>query len=284
MAKAFSVLSWNVEHFGATAKGARKPRKPVKPIIDLIAKQKADVIAIYEVVGKEVFQSVSQALPNYQFHITEGPQTQEILIGVKQGLSAFFTQKTEFKSGNSSLRPGALLTITKDGASYPLLFLHLKSLTTPRGFGLRDDMIQRSLDFKKTLDKALAEIDSSDNPANFIAMGDLNTMGMNLSYSKKDISGIEEIERLDQRMKPKSISMRRLSKSADATWWPGSNSSYSPSNLDHVLAASHLKFKNFSGAEVDVRGWTEAATDTDKDKWAEKFSDHALLYFEVQKV
>ena len=33
MAKAFSVLSWNVKHFGATNKKKNKPKKPIKPII-----------------------------------------------------------------------------------------------------------------------------------------------------------------------------------------------------------------------------------------------------------
>jgi hypothetical protein len=48
MAKAFSVLSWNVEHFGA--KGTRrKPAKPIPPpFVNYLASHNADVIAVYE--------------------------------------------------------------------------------------------------------------------------------------------------------------------------------------------------------------------------------------------
>jgi hypothetical protein len=118
-------------------------------------------------------------MPGYQFHITEGPQSQEILVGVKKSISCFFTQKTTFKSGAFMLRPGALLTITKNGVNYPLLFLHLKSLTDPKGFGLRDDMTGRAIKFKKILDKTHKRSGLSGK-SNFIFMGDLNTMGMNL--------------------------------------------------------------------------------------------------------
>lgn len=60
MAKAFSVASWNVEHFGALRANG-DPQKPIKPIIDFIAAQKADVIAIYEVRSSLVFQPMVDA-------------------------------------------------------------------------------------------------------------------------------------------------------------------------------------------------------------------------------
>jgi len=47
MAKAFSIASWNVEHFGATNKDHDKPKKPVGPIIDFLRGQAADVLAVY---------------------------------------------------------------------------------------------------------------------------------------------------------------------------------------------------------------------------------------------
>lgn len=131
MAKAFSVLSWNVEHFGAKGT-SRKPAKKLPPIIDYLSSHNADFVAVYEVVGGLVFNHVIENMPNYHWHITEGPQAQEILIGVKRQLTSFFTQKIEFKSGVSLLRPGALLTINHDQQNYSLLFLHLKSLTNPR--------------------------------------------------------------------------------------------------------------------------------------------------------
>jgi len=277
MAKAFSVLSWNVEHFGAKDKKKKKPKKPIKPIIQLIADQKADIVAIYEVVGSVVFDTIVTEMPGYQFHITEGPQSQEILVGVKKEYTSFFTQKLEFKSGQQTLRPGALLTLKIDYQKYPLLFLHLKSLTVPKGFGLRDDMTERALKFRKTLDKAA----EGTGKANFIFLGDLNTMGMNLTYSNKDVSADEEIERLKKRVGVKSMAV--LEKAHELTYWPGSSSSYNPGNLDHVVAADHVQFKSFGGKPVDVRGWPQETTDAKKDAWAKKFSDHAMLYFEVQR-
>jgi len=283
MAKAFSVLSWNVEHFGKTAKNSSSPNKPIKPILEFVKAQNADVIAIYEVVGRLVFSELKKHVPGYSWHITEGPQTQEILVGVKKSISCFFTQKVTFKSGSPALRPGALLTLEIDGEDYPLLFLHLKSASDPKGFGLRDDMTDRAIKLRKALDKQNLANGGSGR-ANFVFLGDLNTMGMNLTYSPKDVTADEEIARLKKRMGTSSVSMEVLEKSVEQTWWPGSGSSYPIGNLDHVVAASHLQFKQFSGKPVDVRGWTDKTTDTQRDDWTDKFSDHALLYFEVQKV
>ncbi|MBC8354264.1 MAG: endonuclease/exonuclease/phosphatase family protein [Planctomycetes bacterium] len=283
MAKAFSVASWNVEHFGALrANGS--PQKPIQPIVDFIAAQKADVVAIYEVRSSLVFQPMVDKMPGYQFHITEGPQAQEILIGIKKGFSGFVTQKLTFKAGQAALRPGVLVTLTIGGKYYPLVFLHLKSMTDPKGFGLRDDMLQRALNFRKVLNKA------GGGNANYIFLGDLNTMGMNLTYSNKDVTATEEITRLKKRAGTSSIKMKVLDKpipaglNHQATYWPGSSSSLQPGNLDHVVAADHLKFKQFGGVSVKLRGWPEEPTSVKRDAWAKSFSDHALLYFEVQKV
>jgi hypothetical protein len=276
MAKAFSVLSWNVEHFGAAAANM-PPTKPVGPIIDLIVAQDADVVGIYEVEGSTVFQQVTAKMPDYSFFITEGPQTQEILVGVRKTLSAFVTQRVEFRSGVTVLRPGALVTITLNQVQYCLLFLHLKSLTDPRGFGLRDDQTERALKFRTVLDNAAA-----DGQANYIFLGDLNTMGITLTFSPKDLSGPEEIARLEARCPSRKLTV--LGKSEPTTFWPGSTSSLPPSNLDHVVASDHLTFKNLDGAAVSVRGWPQEPTDAKKDAWTEKFSDHAMLFFEVQKV
>jgi hypothetical protein len=278
MAKAFSVASWNVEHFGAMNKSKTKPKKAVAPIIQYLAQQNADVVAVYEVVGSIVYETIVSVMPDYQFHITEGPQTQEILVGVKRTFSSFFTQRLDFKSGVSVLRPGALLTVQVDGKAYPLLFLHLKSLTEPRGFGLRDDQTERALKLRKVLDGA----SGGGGQANYIFLGDLNTMGMNLTFSTKDVSADEEVQRLQKRVK--SRKMQVLAKSFSETFWPGSKSSYAPGNLDHVVAADHLQFKAFGSAHIDIRGWPQETTPEKRDAWTRKYSDHALMYFEVQKV
>ena len=108
-------------------------------------------------------------------------------------------------------------------------------------------------------------------------------MGMNITHSNKDFSGEEEIERLKKRLSVKSVQMKILSKTTEGTFWPGSNSTYSISNLDHIVAASHLEFKKFSGKDVKVTGWVDEETSHKKDLWSAKYSDHAILYFEVQE-
>lgn len=277
MAKAFSVASWNVEHFGAVNSKTQKPIRPIQPIIDLLAAQKADIVALYEVRSEHVYRPILNTMTDYQFHITEGEQMQEILVGVKKKLSAIITQKIEFKSGQTSLRPGVLVTPLVDGRYYPLLFLHLKSLTDAKGFGLRDDMLRRALKFRTTLNKI-----APDKRANYIFVGDLNTMGLDYPYTQHDITAADELKELDRRARYKK--MRRPLKSHDLTWWNGSDSYKPGSNLDHVIAAEHLRFKHLNGAEVAVRGWMDLAGEADQKAWIEKYSDHGLLYFEVQKV
>lgn len=268
MSKAFSLVSWNVEHFKNVA-------SRVERVIDFLVDQKPDVFGLYEVEGSEVFETISHKMPGYSCHITEGPEVQEILVGVKKNLTAFFTQKLEFKSGNSYLRPGALLTVTVDNAHYPVLFLHTKSGDDPKGLGLRDDMMVRACDFRKVLDKA-----SPNDRANYMFIGDLNTMGMEYTYVRKhDIGADAELTKLKK--KAQSRKMRPLAKSHPHTWSNGTGSSIPDSDLDHVVAADHLEFRTFAGAEVDVRGWTTA---DDKDAWINSFSDHSLLYLEVQRV
>lgn len=274
MAKAFSIASWNVEHF-------KDDPSRIGRVVSFLAAQNPDVVALYEVEGKEVFASMTAQFPGYTFQITEGEQTQEILVGVRSSLTAFLTQKLEFKSGTTAMRPGLLATITVAGKSYCVLFLHLASSNEPRGFGLRDDMAVRAIKFRKTLDRA------AGGKAHYLFLGDLNTMGLNYPY-QKDIDVATELKKWDARA-AQYYAMRRLAKTHDATWSNGSGSSIPDSNLDHVYAANHLKFKLFlrpdgAKAEVDVRGWTNQPTAAAKDKWIKDFSDHSLLYLEVERV
>jgi exonuclease III len=270
MPKAFSCLSWNVEHF-------KNANSRVEDVVTLIASTAPDVFALYEVEGKEVFAELSTRMPGYQFHITEGPQVQEILIGVRGGVSAFFTQKVEFKAGATHMRPGALLTLTVDGEVYPILFLHLASGPDPRGWGLRDDMLERALDFRKVLQKSA----KPDHKVNYLFLGDLNTMGLKYYLKKYDLPATVELDKADRHAKRRN--MRRLTKNAPHTWSNGSSSSYPDSDLDHVIAADHLVFTSFSGEDVDVLGWAKQATPAMKDDWILRYSDHCPLYFEVQK-
>ncbi len=270
MAKAFTVASWNVEHF------KNNPER-IDLIINFLKEQKPDVFALYEVESSDVYTTLVSKMPDYHFHITEGPQTQEILAGAKKTLTSFFTQKVEFKSGNTYLRPGALLTVRQGRKDYPILFLHTKSSSKPIGLGLRDDMFDRAFKFKKYLDKI--SITANHGASNFIFLGDLNTMGMKYPF-KREIIVDYELQKLDKGSK--SVKMVRLKKNQPFTWWNGPGS-YPPANLDHVIASDHLKFKYFNGAEIDVRGWPKKNTDQEKTDWINKYSDHGLLFFQIEK-
>ena len=73
MAKAFSVASWNVEHFRSQGVSSR-----VDDVVEFLAEQRPDVFALYEVEGREVFDALTTLMPEYTFHITEGQQVQQI--------------------------------------------------------------------------------------------------------------------------------------------------------------------------------------------------------------
>lgn len=91
-----------------------------------------------------------------------------------------------------------------------------------------------------------------------------------------------EIEVLEKRMR--SRDMRMASKSHPNSYWPGSSSSIDPSPLDHVFVADHMTLKQTAGKEVEVKGWAELNTDSERDEWAKKWSDHAPLVFTVTGV
>ena len=270
MAKAFSLVSWNVEHF--KGKPARTER-----VVSFLNEQNPDVFALLEVEGKDVFNTLVAKMPNYQFHITEGPQVQEVLVGVRRGFTAFFTQKVEFKTGNTFLRPGALLTLTLDGEHYSVLFLHTKSSAAPIGLGIRDDQFRRAFKLKKTvLDKAAG----GAGKAHFLFLGDLNTMGMDYPFDK-DIDAETELQKLDR--DAGKVKMRRLTKNRPHTWWNGPKSRYKPADLDHVVASMHLQFKQVGGADIDVRGWPKLSTPGQQGSWIKDFSDHGLLFLTLEK-
>ncbi len=279
MSKAYSLLSWNVEHFRMNS--TRDAEERLQRIIATIRQEDPDVFALYEVEGKEVFADLVTSFPGYSFHITEGEQVQEILVGVRGKITAFFTQKLEFKSGQQTLRPGALLTLTIDSVYYPILFLHLKSFDDPRSFGLRDDMISRAIKFSKEL-----RVDGQN--ANYLFIGDLNTMGFDY-YFDRDIPVELELKKSDIYAK-RYYDMIRLEKTYPNSWWNGSRSSYAEGPLDHCYAAEHLKFRMFPNQDrdgkspVSVKGWAEKSSVEEKDRWIRDYSDHCYLYLEVQKV
>ena len=277
MASALKVASWNVKHFRG---------EPIRfnRVVAFLAEQNPDVFAIYEVTGSSVYRLIRNNMPGYSISITEGEQSQEILVGAKKNLEPFFTQRPDFRSGVDALRPGALVTVTAGGAEYSLLFLHNKSGTAPRDLGLRDDMIRKALKLRGALDKAAV----GNKPANYVFVGDLNTMGMKYRYLRsQDIDAGEEIEKLAKFAKGRK--MRLLTKDAANTWF-GSGTTYPPADLDQVIAAKHLQFKSFPAvdpegnafnAAVSVLGWPKLSGQQ-RSAWIRSHSDHGMLYFEIQ--
>jgi exonuclease III len=270
MTKAFSVVSWNVKHF-------KSSQVQIDRIISFLKKQDADVFALYELYGKDVFGEIVKQLPGYTFHITEGKRAQEILLGVRHSLDAFITQKLEFSSGTTNVCPGLLATIIHNGSLYPLLFINIDSTPTVQGIGLRYEMMQHAFKYRKNLDKlAWAQ---GDAKVNYIFLGDLEIMGMQHPFNKS-IEPETELRKWDDE-ECKTYGMRRLKKSHELTYRSCDGSV--EGNYDHVYAAEHLKFTMFGDSEVDVRGWTSEPEEK-QEEWRDKYSPHSLLYFEVHKV
>ena len=137
-------------------------------------------------------------------------------------------------------------------------------------------MFKNAASLKRTLDKT-----PFANPtAKLVVLGDLNTMGLKAPYNDiSDITIDQEILFLEKRFK--RVSLDRLQKTHEDSWWNGSEN-YEPSKLDHVFADESLHFKDFgNGAKVKVIGWPELATRQEQLQWIDEFSDHALLYGEV---
>ncbi len=266
MTRLYSFASWNVEHFkNAQARADR--------IAGYVSQQDPDVFAIYEVESKAVFSHFTTAMPSHHFFITESLGGMDILIGIRNSMTAFVSQRERLRSRIPTLRPGVLVTLkASDNSFHSLLFIHIKSSDAPHSFGLRDDMVGHILNLKKALDKA------AGGSANFVAIGDFNTMGMNLTYSPHDVDAAEELERFRKRFEVRD--MQLLDKDQSVSWW-GGGTTYPPSNLDHAFASDGLKFAPFGAAKLSVRGWPEFTTQAEQLDWIEKYSDHAMLYGEV---
>ena len=267
MGKSFSVASWNVKHFKSTR--ARADRA-----IGYLKKQDPDIFALYEVQGKDVFSELVDQFEGYSFHITEGKRSQEVLLGVRNSLDAFVTQKLEYTSGSTTVCPGLLATIIFQDSLYPMLFMNIDSSPTAQGLGQRHEMMQRAFKYRERLDKLAWE--KGDAKVNYIFLGDLEIMGMKHPY-EKGIDPETELRKWDDEDCHK-YNMRRLTKNHDLTYMSCDGSQ--KGDYDQVYAAEHLKFTKFGDSEVDVRGWVTEPEDKQKE-WREKYSVHSLLYFEI---
>ena len=273
----FTFLSWNVEHFD------QKPGR-VKQVAEAIKSahpggKPIDVMGIMEVKHIDVMKLMLNEFPGYDFYLTDGPQVQEILVGVRRGVfeQKIFTQKREFKAGSESLRPGALMAVREKNAPHwtQLLFLHTDSGTTAADFGNRFDMFAKIAKMRAALAK---QADQSDR---LIALGDLNTMGLNYPRrSKIRINGAEEIAELAS-----FTGLDLATKDAPATW-RDSNNRIKDSDLDHVLHSPGLKLAQL-GARSDgqptaihTAGWPKLGG-ARQAQFVSTVSDHAILVGET---
>jgi exonuclease III len=271
-------LSWNVEHF--------KMNK-TQQIADLIKSYNPDVFGIYEVEAKEIYSFMLSYFPDYSIFITEGQESQEILIACSNRMQTIkFQQKREFQSGNLSLRPGAFLTFKYPNRDlYNFLFLHTDSGSGPVDFGNRTEMFEHAYNLKRKLD-----FDNPGQPVNFIMLGDLNTMGLEyprpyktdeiaqtqtelayLDFYAKRASGTTKSEKL-------SPKLRRLIKPIGTLY----SKTYGIADLDHIIVSDHLNFTKFGNDEVKLDGWIKYKDNpVELKKFTDQVSDHCLLYSEL---
>lgn len=106
-------------------------------------------------------------------------------------------------------------------------------------------------------------------------------MGMDITY-EDDITGPDEVDRLKKMATGRG--MKLLTKDRQNTFYNGSGSSLPASNLDHVVATKNMEFKALNGADMTILGWPQIENDVPaQDDWIANYSDHGVLYFEVQK-
>ena len=278
------VLSWNVEHFKADKQ---------KEIAEIIKSYDPDVFGIYEVESNSVYDFMKTNFPKYSVFITDGQQSQEILVACRNKYESIkFQQKKEFRTGNPSLRPGAFLTFAYPGKKqYNFLFLHTDSGTTAVDFGNRTEMFEHAYNLKRKLDY------DNGTKVNFIMLGDLNTMGLEYPRPYKSDTLVEtpqELEYLDfhsgktsgsQKHKKLKPDVRRLSKPAGTHY----SKTYGISDLDHIIVSKDMKFtehENYNETgkyEIKLDGWRQFLGDETKLKqYADEISDHCLLYCEIK--
>lgn len=284
MSEIIKILSWNVEHFKSETKALR--------VAEIIRLYNPDIFGLYEVEHARIYQFMMEHFPNHTLFITEGQQSQEILVACNNRFEGIkFNQKKEFSTGNPSLRPGAFLTFRYPGKDiYAFLFLHTDSGTTAVDFGNRTEMFGHLFNLKRQLDKV------EGKATNFIALGDFNTMGLKYPRQVKsnliaktltelDYIKIESNKKGEGKYEGLIPDLRLLTKPAGTHF----GKSTGISDLDHILCSSHLKFKlqsNYSTtkkSEIRLDGWRQfSGNKPSLEKFADEVSDHCLMYCELK--
>lgn len=270
MARLFSFASWNIEHFAG-----RQER--FDRVVDVLTENgPPDVFGIFEVQSSTaVFNEFTTRMPSHQFFITVTPQSPiDTLVGVSREFSAYYEQRNELTAGMPTLRPGALVTLKINDQNYTLLFVHLKAMDKPVAWGLRDDMVYHIRNLKSRLDQV------AEGRANFIALGDYNAVGLNVTFADNDMTDTEEIARYERVLGVRNL--RLVPKDRNQTLWNGPGAGDPPADADHVFASEHLDIRPAAqGVGMSVKGWPELATDAEKGQWIAELSDHAMIYGEV---
>jgi hypothetical protein len=127
------------------------------------------------------------------------------------------------------------------------------------------------------LKNAMVKVPESNGNAKFLFMGDLNTMGMNLTYLN-DVKESEEISRLMEQADARD--MKLLQKDHPTTWTNGKGWY---SDLDHVVASTSINFKTWNGKQVKVLSWNQYTQGSPKfNEFVNRISDHCSIYCEIE--
>ncbi|MFQ5911014.1 MAG: endonuclease/exonuclease/phosphatase family protein [Thermoplasmata archaeon] len=269
-----SVASWNVKNFHRKSTSKTDVRNHIKSMGP--NGSGPDIFALLEVKGRDVWRSLYKEFPKHNFFITEGKQSQQILIAARKTLRHFITQRDDFKSGRTTLRPGPFLVVeVAPGDYYSLLFLHLKSFRTPVDLGLRDDQVEHAFHLRSAIDKA-HQAAGGEGRAKFLFMGDINTQGMQYWQSTK-ISWDVEVNKLEERSREYDMTLAK--KDYESTWTDGRGKF---SDLDHVIASDTVNLQAWDGSNVQVLGWNKHPIGSQEFKnFVDKISDHCAIYCEI---
>lgn len=286
---AYKVLSWNVEKLSRA--GTEEER-----VAEHIRARSPSVFGLYEVVDADIYWYMRDQFKDYTMFITGGSELQEILVAVrtKDFTHVSIEQRSEFREGNDYLRPGALVSVARDGKTDTFLFLHTDSGTNASACGNRARMLERAFRLKLALDRANKNHGGTGD-ARFVVLGDLNTMGLEYPWAGKKNARVREEEEIsgigkwaadfakEKKKDSPKANMRVLTKQHDTTW----TNLRTTSNLDQVLASKTMKIGSSGGGpgaqayEVAVEGWVDRPPGKERAEWVENVSDHCSLTFEV---
>ena len=282
----FSVMFWNVENFGRHLEGQEPDADAFKirvgEVEDHIKDLNPDLLGLCEIKDKVALRNLLiERLTDYDFGITDGAEGIELLAGWKRDKfqQVLFTQRREFKAGQTFLRPGSFASVKLGDHFYNFLFLYTDSGRTQRDYNNRQEMFEKIWSLKEVLSNI------EDGQTYFVAMGDLNTMGRSQSGSNPSISSANEIE--DLKRDAEQNGMILLTKTHDTTWRKGPSDPDFESNLDHGIATDNLEFESLENvtsirnAPISVDGWQQLEG-AEKDDFTQNISDHCSIYCEIK--